>query len=543
MADKARDLSFRILSDLTRLDLAPAARDLDDLGDAGKSAGDELDKLGQDAETAGRDLERFGREAEDAGRELDRLDKDAKAVDLDRLGKEAKATAASVDNAFERIAASSKANLRKVDDAADTAGDSVKDMSGEIRQEALEGAASFDGSMESIQDSAQSTVANALAAFGPLGAGIGVAASVGFGIWRAQAEKAKEAVSAFTESLIADGGRLSRDSVLSKIEEFAADGSILDIKAQAEAARIPVGDYISALAGDAAAMTRSTEAIQRQKAALAEASAGQEGFTTDSLEMAKALSDSAGELENTAEQTSAARDAYDALAAAAGTSTEAIEAAAEAQQAWATAVDDSSDPLSTYQGLLDDKNAKEREAAEATASATKSQKDSWEDYAKDVDVSVQEVTDALQRQVDDLASWSSNLATLAERGVDAGVLAQLERMGPEAAPLIAKLTTASDKELGRFVAVTQQKANLAAQAPASSIAAETPNTTAKARAMHAAAANALSKTITVPVDLEDVTYAAKLAWGEADAYFRTHPITLRTKGPSMTGQRPVRDYP
>ncbi|MFW5473688.1 hypothetical protein ACOCJ5_10290 [Knoellia sp. CPCC 206450] len=502
MADRGRDLSFALLSDVSRFDTDKPARDLEQLGDAALDAGRNLDRLDDDTAKAGRGLDDLADDTKAAGKALDRLESDAKGVDLDRLATEAKAAAGDVDSAFERIAASSRANLKKVDTAADTAGDSVKDMSGEIRQEALEGAASFDGSMESMKDSAQSMAANALAAFGPLGAGIGVAASVGFGIWRAQSEKAKEAISAFTDKLIADGGRLSRESVLSKIEEFAADGSILDLKKQADTARIPVGDFISALAGDADALARSTEAIRRRKEELSASLEGTSDFTTDTLNMAKALDDGANALGDTAEQTAAAREAYDALAVAAGGSAEAIEANTEAQEAWSSSVSDAVDPLGTYQQLLDDKATKERETAEKTAAATKSQKDSWEDYAKDVDVSIAEVTAALEQQVADLASWSSNLATLAERGVDAGVLANLERMGPEAAPLIAKLTKATDDELVKFVALTQRQATLAAQAPASAFATQTPAATREAAAMRAAVANELGAGATIPVSLD-----------------------------------------
>lgn len=511
MADRGRDLKFSILSDLSQLDTEPAARGLDDVADAAQDAGRRLGDLEGDTRRAGTGVEGLGKDAKDAGKDLDRLAKDAKAVDLDRLGKDAKAAAGDVDSAFEKIAASSKANLRKVDTAADTAGDSVKDMSGEIRQEALEGAASFDGSMDSIQDSAQSMAANALAAFGPLGAGIGVAASVGFGMWRAQSEKAKEAVSAFTDKLIADGGRLSRESVLSKIEEFASDGSILRLKEQAETARIPVGDFISALAGDAGAMDRSADAIKRRQELLSSSLAGQTDFTTDALDMAKALKEGEDALGETAEQTSAAREAYDALATAAGTSADAIAANTEAQETWASAVEGAVDPLSTYQELLEGKTAKEREAAEKTAASTKSQKDSWEDYAKDVDVSISEVTAALQKQVDDMTAWAANLGALAERGVDEGVLAQLERMGPEAAPLIAELTSATDAELVKFVTLTEQQAALAAQAPASAFATQTPAARREAAAMRSAVASELGDPVAIPITLD-----ARYAMSDAD---------------------------
>lgn len=48
----------------------------------------------------------------------------------------------------------------------------------------------------------------------------------------------------------------------------------------------------------------------------------------------------------------------------------------------------------------------------------------------------------------------------------------------------------------------------------------------------------LGRPINVPVKI-DADRAARIAWLDADRYFRQHPITLRTKA----GQRPVRDVP
>jgi hypothetical protein len=55
---------------------------------------------------------------------------------------------------------------------------------------------------------------------------------------------------------------------------------------------------------------------------------------------------------------------------------------------------------------------------------------------------------------------------------------------------------------------------------------------------HADMKRELGRTVTVPVKV-DAERAARIAWLDADRYFRNHPITLRTKA----GARPVRDVP
>lgn len=49
----------------------------------------------------------------------------------------------------------------------------------------------------------------------------------------------------------------------------------------------------------------------------------------------------------------------------------------------------------------------------------------------------------------------------------------------------------------------------------------------------------LGRPINVPVKI-DADRAARIAWLDADRYFRQHPITIRTSG---TGKRPIRDVP
>jgi len=103
-------------------------------------------------------------------------------------------------------------------------------------------------------------------------------------------------------------------------------------------------------------------------------------------------------------------------------------------------------PLDAYTTLLESKTAADRAQAEATAAATESQEDSWEDYVGVVTVSVDEYLAQLRRQVEDTTNWQTNMLRLAGR-VSQGTLDELGRMGPEGAPLVAQLVNASDAEL------------------------------------------------------------------------------------------------
>ncbi|MEI2338894.1 hypothetical protein FA002_02135 [Priestia megaterium] len=67
----------------------------------------------------------------------------------------------------------------------------------------------------------------------------------------------------------------------------------------------------------------------------------------------------------------------------------------------------------------------------------------------------------LQGQVDVMKNWSSNIDSLAKRGIDEGLLASLRKMGPEAAGQIQALTKMSDSELNKYVALWKEKHALA----------------------------------------------------------------------------------
>ena len=66
------------------------------------------------------------------------------------------------------------------------------------------------------------------------------------------------------------------------------------------------------------------------------------------------------------------------------------------------------------------------------------------------EVSVSQMIANLQHNQEALQQWSENLVTLAERGLDQGLLQQLRDAGPESAATVAELVRASDAQLSEL---------------------------------------------------------------------------------------------
>ena len=73
----------------------------------------------------------------------------------------------------------------------------------------------------------------------------------------------------------------------------------------------------------------------------------------------------------------------------------------------------------------------------------------------------QELLHNLQTQVEGLTDWTVNLEALKSRGIDKGLLEELQNMGTSAAGEIDALLSLSDDQLNQYVALWKQKQNLA----------------------------------------------------------------------------------
>lgn len=450
MADKGRDLRVSILSDVDQFDATKPADDLDQLASSSTDAQQALDDLGD----SGRKLDTLGRDADQAGRKLDSLGRDAKgsADDVEKLGRDVKATATKVDSAFDQIAKASKSASRDVDREMDKAGKGVDDFKDEANSSAKEAAASFTGSFDDVASTVQEIAANAFAGFGPLGAAAGLAAAAGIGFLVSSITEAKERVKELSAGLL--DLRLSDDfsekgaRIRQVLDQLKDDGDLVRFKDAARDAGISWTDYVTALAEGGPVADK----VNAQLQPLIDSWGGANVMFTKAGGGANDLMNRLRDQRDAAEDATIAADAYQGALG-----NLAPEEASVAVQGLSDALEGFTDSAGVYQDTLAAKEEAERKTAQATAAATKDQKDSWEDYAKDVDVSVDEYLAALEKQVKAQEQWAGNLTKLAKRGVSEGVLAELEKMGPEGAPLVAKLTTASDAELAKLVSLYGRK--------------------------------------------------------------------------------------
>lgn len=103
-------------------------------------------------------------------------------------------------------------------------------------------------------------------------------------------------------------------------------------------------------------------------------------------------------------------------------------------------------------GALSSVQGRSKAFAEEQAEATEDAGDSWEDFYDGFSVNVADYIAELESQAAAQANWEANMSSLAGR-VSSNTLAELAKLGPEGAPLIAALTTASAEEFARLDAV------------------------------------------------------------------------------------------
>ena len=516
MGDKGRDLKVSVLSDADEFDLGKPARDLEDLGDAARSAGTELSQLsdagdqlavvGSDASDASRDLDRLGSAAKDAERDLHKLgradlgdtDKDAKkaAKAVDGMAHDADAAAKKVDGAFDKIAASSKRAAKDVDKSMDKAGEGLDEFKDESAGTAREAAASFTGSFDDVAGTVQEVMANAFAGFGPIGMAGGIAAAAGIGFLVSSITEAKERVKELAAGLLDLKLDPDMDTASGRIrqvlDELKDAGDLERFRSATEAAGISWADYVTALAegGDKA------ERVKAQLQPLIDGWGGASAMFTEAGGGANDLMNRLKDQEAaTVDATGAAQAYTDGLAIV----PEAVEESSVAIQGLTDALANFTDPATVYSDLLNTLETKERDRATAVAQGTKDSKDSWEDYAKSVDVSVGQYLDALSRQVTAQEQWAGNLAKLARRGVTEGTLAELEKLGPQGAPLVAKLTTASNTELNKLVNLMTRKGKDSSGALAAGIEAGAPTVAGKVSWIKEDARRQLAPGVYLPV--------------------------------------------
>lgn len=321
MADKARDLQFRVLSDLSKLDLDKPARDLDQLGDAGRKALDDVQGKLDDAGAAARG---FADDARDAGRQAGRAFSDT-ADDVKATGRatrdyadDARDVARKVVRAFDDISDASRKSSKHIDDDLDDAKHGLGEFKDEAKSSGREAAASFGGGFDDITSFVQETAANAFGGFGPLGAAAGIAAAAGIGIItkvfsdsKEKAEEAKASIGDWVQAFIDGQGKIQEATIAGKLKDILGDpDQYKEIIKLTGDAGVSASLYARTLAGD-------TDAARKLSAQLAE----------QSRKLAANNDNTAG----AAAAAGVARVAIDKLAGRVGSATGAVN---DAKSAW-----------------------------------------------------------------------------------------------------------------------------------------------------------------------------------------------------------------
>lgn len=516
MADRGRDLKVNILSDADRFDLDQPARELDDLGKAAKDAG----------------------------------------TDMDRLVTDAKGTATKVDGAFDKIAKSSKSNLRKVDDDAHKAEVGIREMGDEATSTSKEAAASFT-SVESGLDAIQEIAANAFAGFGPAGLAAGAAAAVGMGLVFSQLQKsteqadlARERVRELADAIYDAGGDIRKVDVAGMMHkwnfeiadnkewwEIWQESTTTNMQKFGDAARkagVDSKDFIRGISGlDPQAAVRSLDELNRK--IREEDAAARQGM--------QGLDDMNGSIDESTQKhiegAAAARDAKASLLEKKGVTEQALRA--EAESARITGLNTAA--IERYQTALgniapaeDDASTAIEAAATRQAAATTTKEDSWEDYRDTVVLSVDDVIAAQQRDIKAAEEFGKNTQKVYQKaGQDAvdWALAQ----GPNADKAMAMLATAPTRAAKTVGANYRKAGDLASQSTAQGIRNGTGHVTGAASAVHAAAARVMSKPVVLPVSVEDAQLSAAAERAAAQRFLDRNPLVMRVRNPSLAKPR------
>lgn len=311
MADRGRDLKFSILSDVEKFDTDKPAKGLEDLADSAEAAGKAVDKLSDVASRT----------------DLDRLHQDAQTStrSVDDLADAAKDTARKVDDAFDRIAKSSRQNLtQKMDDDLDNAKRGLDDFKDEAAGSGREAAASFSGGFDDITGFIQETAANAFGGFGPLGAAAGIAAAAGIGIItkvfsdsKEQAEEAKQAVGEWVQAFTDGAGRIQEAAIATKLQSMFGDADQRKaIITDAREAGVSAELFARALAGDGKAAKEVESRVRAASKAIDENQHRTAESEAATLRQRNALKRVATQLGITTGQINEGRDAWEVLDAA-----------------------------------------------------------------------------------------------------------------------------------------------------------------------------------------------------------------------------------
>lgn len=97
------------------------------------------------------------------------------------------------------------------------------------------------------------------------------------------------------------------------------------------------------------------------------------------------------------------------------------------------------------------------------------QMDLFSKFNSEMELTTTELLANMQSQIDGITQWSENLAALAERGIDQGLLKSLEDMGPAGAGYVATFVAMTDEELQKANDLFAESISLPSEAAASAV--------------------------------------------------------------------------
>lgn len=149
------------------------------------------------------------------------------------------------------------------------------------------------------------------------------------------------------------------------------------------------------------------------------------------------------------------------------------EEATEALDEWRQMVSDADAAFIGVQDAYTSVITKNQEMAQATADATESAEDDWQEYYDGVSVSAGDFIAQLQAQVDAQTAWEENMLTITQRVKDGmtgdmaeaanAMIDELLELGPEGAAQVQLLKDMSDEQFAQVVTLWRNKGATAVQ--------------------------------------------------------------------------------
>lgn len=97
---------------------------------------------------------------------------------------------------------------------------------------------------------------------------------------------------------------------------------------------------------------------------------------------------------------------------------------------------------------------------DSVSESVQSQMELFSQFKGEAELTTQELLDNMQSQVDGITQWADNLETLAERGINQGLLQHLADLGPEGAGYVATFVDMTDEELQKASELYEQSLTL-----------------------------------------------------------------------------------